>query len=215
MKKIILTLFLLFCNGILFSQSINVNTTTYTVPQLVQNVLINSPCAQVSNFTTQGNCGIGYFSYGGSSSNFAFQDGVIIRSGNANNSSGTYSGSNNSSVCSNAGDAELLSVSQANGNSGSINDASYMKFNFTPFTDNFSFNFIFASNEYGTYQCTFGDVFAFILTSLSPSDLFPRYIRVNYVQHYSLKALPCVIVWFVIIYQMLIVDFKNHKLNIE
>ena len=58
-------------------------------------------------------------------------------------------------------------------------------------------------------------VFAFILTSLSPSDLFPKYIRINYIQHYSLKALPCVMVWFVIIFQMLIADFKNHKLNIE
>lgn len=57
-------------------------------------------------------------------------------------------------------------------------------------------------------------IFAFILTSLSPSDLFPKYIRINYVQHYSLKALPCVMVWFVIIYQMLIVDFKNHKFSI-
>ncbi|MBC7653287.1 MAG: DUF2029 domain-containing protein [Oligoflexus sp.] len=58
-------------------------------------------------------------------------------------------------------------------------------------------------------------IFAFILTSLSPSDIFPKYIRVNYVQHFSLKALPCVMVWFVIIYHMLVVDFKNHKLNIE
>ncbi|WP_068822241.1 glycosyltransferase family 87 protein [Pedobacter psychrophilus] len=58
-------------------------------------------------------------------------------------------------------------------------------------------------------------IFAFILTSLSPSDIFPKYIRVNYVQHYSLKALPCVMVWMVIIYQMLTADFKNYKINIE
>ena len=167
MKKNTLSVLLLFFSGILFSQSINVNTSVYTVPQLVQNILINSPCAQVSNFQTQGNCGVGYFSYTGSPVNFAFQDGVIIRSGNANFSSGTYTGSNKSSVCSNAGDAELLAISQANGNTGSINDASFIKFNFTPFTDNFSFNFIFASNEYGTYQCTFGDVFAFILTDVT------------------------------------------------
>src|SRR5690606_32028236 len=33
--------------------------------------------------------------------------------------------------------------------------------------DYFSFEFIFASNEYGTYQCSFGDSFAFILTDLT------------------------------------------------
>jgi hypothetical protein len=58
-------------------------------------------------------------------------------------------------------------------------------------------------------------IFAFILTSLSPSDLFPKFIRINYIQHYSLKALPCVLVWFVIVYQMLVVDFKDYKLSIK
>ena len=167
MKKITLSVFLLFFCGMLFSQSINVNTTSYTIPQLIQNVLVDSPCAQVSNFTSQGNCGIGYFSYGGPPSGFAFQDGVIIRCGNVNNSSGSFTNSNVSSVCSNAGDAELLAISQASGNTGSINDASFVKFNFTPYTDNFSFNFIFSSNEYGAYQCGFSDVFAFILTDVT------------------------------------------------
>jgi gliding motility-associated-like protein len=168
MKKITISIFLLFFSGLLLSQSISVNTTTYSISQLVQNVLIDSPCAQVSNFTSQGNCGIGYFSYGGSPANFPFQDGVIIRCGIATNSAGNYSNSNLSSACPGAtGDSQLLAISQANGNSGSINDASFVKFNFTPFTDNFSFNFIFASNEYGTYQCTFGDVFAFILTDIT------------------------------------------------
>ena len=168
MKKITISFFLILFSGSLFSQSINVNTTTYTVSQLVQNVLIDSPCAQVSNFTTQGACGVGYFSYGGSPANFAFQDGVIIRCGNAAFSSGSYANTNLSSACPGAtGDAQLLAISQANGNTGTINDASFVKFNFTPCTDNFSFNFIFASNEYGTYQCGFSDVFAFILTDIT------------------------------------------------
>gem|GEM_PF-7094394 len=46
-------------------------------------------------------------------------------------------------------------------------------------------------------------VFALLLTSLSPSDLFPKYIRVNYVIPYKLKALPCVLIWFKIIYEMI------------
>lgn len=45
-------------------------------------------------------------------------------------------------------------------------------------------------------------VFAFILTSMSPSDLFPRFIRQEYIQPYALKALPCVLIWFKLSYEM-------------
>ncbi len=54
-------------------------------------------------------------------------------------------------------------------------------------------------------------LFAFLLTSMSPSDLFPKSIRDQYIRPYSLKALPCVLIWFTIVYQMLIIDFKNFK----
>ena len=52
-------------------------------------------------------------------------------------------------------------------------------------------------------------VFAFLLTSMSPSDLFPKIIRDTYIKPYSLKAFPCVLVWLIIIYQMLTIDFKK------
>jgi hypothetical protein len=45
-------------------------------------------------------------------------------------------------------------------------------------------------------------VFAFILTSMSPSDLFPKYIRAHIVQPYALKALPCMIIWLKLMYEM-------------
>lgn len=45
-------------------------------------------------------------------------------------------------------------------------------------------------------------IFVFVLSSLSPSDLFPAYLRKNFVQPYALKALPCAIVWFQLIYEM-------------
>lgn len=44
-------------------------------------------------------------------------------------------------------------------------------------------------------------VFAFVLTSLSPSDIFPKYIRTEYVVKYALKALPCLLIWFYVIYE--------------
>jgi hypothetical protein len=156
--------FILFSTVLTYGQGITVSTN-YTNDQLVNDVLINSPCAQGYNIQSQGNCGIGYFST--TNPNFPFQEGVIIRNGNVNFSSGQYTGSDISSVCSSMGDPELLAISQASGFSGTINDVSFLKFNFVSAINNISFDFIFSSNEYGTYQCGFSDVFAFILTNLN------------------------------------------------
>jgi hypothetical protein len=52
-------------------------------------------------------------------------------------------------------------------------------------------------------------IMAFILTSISPTDLFPRSLREHFVLPYVLKALPCVLIWI-----KLTVDFfikKNDK----
>lgn len=45
-------------------------------------------------------------------------------------------------------------------------------------------------------------VFAFLLTSMSPSDLFPAAVRKGLIQPYALKALPCVIIWLKLTYEM-------------
>ncbi|MEG0888710.1 MULTISPECIES: glycosyltransferase family 87 protein [Bacteroides] len=45
-------------------------------------------------------------------------------------------------------------------------------------------------------------IFAMILTSFSPSDLFPAYVRREIVQPYALKALPCVLIWLKLSYEM-------------
>ncbi len=53
--------------------------------------------------------------------------------------------------------------------------------------------------------------FAIIITVFSPSDLFPSFVRINYVTPYKLKALPCVLIWFKIIYEILTRNFKKDK----
>ena len=45
-------------------------------------------------------------------------------------------------------------------------------------------------------------VFAFVLSSLSPSDLFPAYLRKEFVQPYALKALPVTLIWFKLCYEI-------------
>jgi len=46
-------------------------------------------------------------------------------------------------------------------------------------------------------------IFMLILTSLSPTDIFPRGIRNTFIKPYSLKALPCLLVWLTIMYQLI------------
>ena len=54
-------------------------------------------------------------------------------------------------------------------------------------------------------------IFALLFTSLSPSDLIPKYLKDNYIRPYALKALPCVLIWFAIVYEMLNNKFKNYR----
>lgn len=57
-------------------------------------------------------------------------------------------------------------------------------------------------------------VFVIIFTCFSSSDLFPKSVKNDYIIKYSLKSVPCVIVWFRIIYELLTKDFeKNYSLN--
>jgi hypothetical protein len=46
-------------------------------------------------------------------------------------------------------------------------------------------------------------LFVILLTSLSATDLFPSYVREHIIAPYSLKALPCFVVWCVLVYQLL------------
>ncbi|WP_316796326.1 glycosyltransferase family 87 protein [Pedobacter agri] len=52
-------------------------------------------------------------------------------------------------------------------------------------------------------------IFAFVLTSLSPTDIFPSDIK-EFIRLYSLKALPCVVIWLTIIFQMMKEDFESY-----
>ncbi len=53
-------------------------------------------------------------------------------------------------------------------------------------------------------------IFAFVLSSLSPSDLFPAYLRKEWVQPYALKALPVALIWLKLCYEMI---FRNYEEN--
>lgn len=46
-------------------------------------------------------------------------------------------------------------------------------------------------------------VLAIVFTSLSPTDLFPKFIRKGLLEPYVVKAVPCILIWGKIIWEML------------
>lgn len=169
MKKNLL-LFALFIYSFGFSQIINVNTTAYTVPQLVNTVLINSPCVSATNVTSKTGVnfgstnGIGYFE--NKNPKFPIKSGVILSTGDVKNAIGPNTSELNDGNLNWPGDADLEKTLADAGITMKSTNASVLEFDFTPISTSFSFEFLFASEEYGNYQCQFSDAFAFLLTNL-------------------------------------------------
>jgi gliding motility-associated-like protein len=149
------------------SPYLTVDQSTYTVDQLVEDVLINSSCAEISNIVSSTGSdfgsvnGIGYFS--GNDSSFPFSEGMILSTGNAALAAGPETSiQGNYDTLEWGGDSDLTNEIPDHNNS---NDATFIQFDFIPQASSISFNFIFASEEYGTFQCGYTDAFAFLLTN--------------------------------------------------
>jgi hypothetical protein len=48
----------------------------------------------------------------------------------------------------------------------------------------------------------------FLFTSLSSTDFFPHHLKANFIQPYAIKALPCILVWIILAFQLLLKEFK-------
>jgi gliding motility-associated-like protein len=158
-----------------FGQYITVSENK-TVNELVEDILINSPCANVTNISVTGfNQGsgdsYGYFTAGTSA--FPFADGIILSSGRAASAIGPNSG--------------ILSEGPANGWPGdndlntaldvtNSKNATILEFDFQPVSNKISFEYIFASEQYLTnpteFQCGFTDGFVFLLKEANTSNTY-------------------------------------------
>ena len=145
------------------SDHVTVDGDLYTELELVEDVLINSGCASIDNLTFQGGPntqGIAYFNRSGST--FPFQEGIILMSGDAEQAAGPETGTLSTGGWGTSDPDLEAAIPGLN----SL-DATWMEFEFTPLANEISFNFIFASEEYGTFQCSFADGFAFLLTEVA------------------------------------------------
>ena len=170
MKKITLILILtIFTNC--FSQAIKVDTNTYSTTQLVNSILINSPCVSATNITTRTGSnfgsvnGIGFFQ--NTNPKFPMKSGVILSTGNVNNATGPNNSELNDGNANWPGDSSLETTLAQSGIGMNSTNATVLEFDFTPISPTFSFEFLFASEEYGNFQCQFSDAFAFLLTNVN------------------------------------------------
>ena len=137
----------------------------YTPLQLIENVLINSGCAFVSNVSVSGgNFALGEKSYGyfnANGSTFPFADGVVLSTGKIADAQGPNSFISNDG--NNMGWNGDLDLNAALGITNSLN-ATILEFDFVPLGNKISFDYIFASEEYhDNATCTYSDGFAFLL----------------------------------------------------
>jgi len=172
MRLFLTFLVVCFYTNLVSSQYIEVQDN-FMAQQLVEDVLINSPCANVSNFSVSGwdeFPSYGYFSSG--SSDFPFENGVLLTTGKALSAIGP-----NNSLLSEGSTSWLgdLDLEQAIGESNTIN-ATVLEFDFLPIANKISFEYIFSSEQYFDYnnpnQCNFSDGFAFLLKEANSQNQY-------------------------------------------
>ncbi|WP_298153224.1 T9SS type B sorting domain-containing protein [Flavobacterium sp.] len=144
-----------------------------TPQQLVKDVLIDNPCADVSNIAVSGwsqNSGgtYGYFTAGTSA--FPFADGIILSTGLVASAPGPNNSILSEGPTSWLGDDDL---EQALGVNNSIN-ATVLEFDFLPLANKFSFEYMFSSEQYlsnpSSNQCNYTDGFVFLLKEANSAN---------------------------------------------
>jgi len=160
-KSLNVCLCILSCT--LSAQQISIDNS-FSEQELIENNLIQG-CVETSNIQSQVNGQVngfnsfGYFERAGS--NFPFQNGIMLSTGNAISGGNTQ----NTAVL-NEGqpnwttDADLEA---ALGISGTVN-ATSIEFDFVSVANQIQFNYILASEEYfGNFPCQYSDGFAFLI----------------------------------------------------
>ncbi len=166
MKKIVNSFFLLI-PFLVFSQNIQVDWTTYTAQELIEDILIDSDCIEnvvISN-VVGGNFDTADESYGyfdASGSPFPFSRGIVLSTGKLINTEGPNTSLGSDNAPNWIGDSDLEAVLNE---SNTIN-ATILEFDFTSVASQISFRYIFASEEYVEGEpntCNYSDLFGFLI----------------------------------------------------
>ncbi len=145
------------------------NFNPYTPESLITDIFIDDG-VEVLNVTYTGDPeAVGYFF--NASGDIGIERGIVMTSGQANlangpancedtNSCGTTGGAvgfDNTGL----GDQDLLDIAPS---ANSINDAAIYEIDFIPLADTLRFSYVFGSEEYPEWVCSFNDAFGFFLS---------------------------------------------------
>ena len=154
----------------IYSQQILIDDSQ-PLQQLIENSLVQG-CVQVSNVNSPVNGTVnnlpsfGYFEK--SNSNFPFENGIVLSSGNVNSAGNVF---NNNPL--NEGDNNWqtdIDLENALGINNTLN-ATSIAFDFISASDVIQFNYILASEEYFVdYPCNYSDGFAFLIKEAGTSN---------------------------------------------
>lgn len=163
LKKTLFSAILCCFTTIVLAQNISVNDSK-TADDLAKLLTNSSTCVSVSGGTIKGATFISgknsYGSFDKNGSSFPFTNGIVLSTGSAINAIGPFVRSQGDAGTGLTGDSDLQNIL----NKGNTLDATALEFDFTPQTNNISFNYIFASNEYqDDFPCNYSDGFAFLI----------------------------------------------------
>ena len=185
-KFTLFTLIVIIHINCLFSQSVAVNDTNYTAKKLVD-LLVSNNCVTTSSHNLSSNQSVAYFN--NNNSNFPIKEGIVIRNGIAKHSEGKFLNNNLSSQLNSDIDEDLNNIANNSGQNSKISDIAFLSFDFISQSSEFDFNFIFASNEYGEWQCGASDVFGFILTDIATGEKINLAVLPNSEDIISVKSI--------------------------
>jgi len=57
-------------------------------------------------------------------------------------------------------------------------------------------------------------VMAFIFTTISPTDLFPKVVRNEFIEPFQMKVFPCILIWLKVLYDLMDIGRIKEKTNI-
>ncbi|TCK66748.1 gliding motility-associated-like protein [Winogradskyella wandonensis] len=153
-----------------FAQQITVDNAV-PIENLIQNTLA-SQCIQISNVSSTINgsvVGLGSFgSFDRASSNFPFESGILLTSGDASSAGNTF----NNDILSDGNNSWGTDVDLENAlGITNTQNATSIEFDFISVSDVLQFNYIFASEEYfANFPCQYTDAFAFLIREAGTSN---------------------------------------------
>ena len=174
MKYTFLVFFLLLCSIISSQNNITVDSQSLNPQQLIEDVLIDSDCIEnvVVTNAVSGDFNGAEFSYGtfdATGTTFPFERGIVLSTGRLSNVPGPNDSLSDDDAPGWGGDNDLeVALDESN-----TFNATILEFDFIAITEQVSFRYIFASEEYqegNPNSCVFSDLFGFLIRPTGTSD---------------------------------------------